>query len=208
MLSMMINGAVAALSVVAWLMLVLGAGDPDHLAARGMESLKYFTVLSNLFSGVISFVYLVCHLMASVEASDLILALKLMAASAVLLTFFTVILLLGPKFGWGQMYKGGNLWMHLVLPLLAAIDCMLFVPVGSLPFVATFVALAPCFVYGAWYLWMVVRHGAEQNGKVYDFYGFLRWGKEKTPVVAVAMLTQSWVLGLMVWLGSRAFCHM
>ena len=77
MLSIIINGAVAALSVVAWLMLVLGAGDPDHLAARGMESLKYFTVLSNLFSGVISFVYLVCHLMASAEASSLILVLSL-----------------------------------------------------------------------------------------------------------------------------------
>lgn len=205
--SLVINGALAVLSPVAWLMLALRVGGPHRLAARGRESLKYFTVLSNLLSGFTSLAYLISCLTATRATTPAwLLSLKLMATSAVMLTFITVILLLGPKFGWASMYSGGNLWMHLVLPLLAAIDCMLFVPIGTLPFVATLAAMLPCILYGIGYLRAIVRHGAAQGDRAYDFYGFLRWGKQKVPLVMAGMLSASWALGIALWLASKALC--
>ena len=202
--SMIINGVLVIMSPVAWLMLALGAGDAKGLAARGIESLKYFTVLSNLLSCLASLVYLVWCLTAGMPAPSWLLALKLTAAAAVMLTFLTVIVLLGPVLGWKKMYTSGNLWMHFILPLLAAVDCVLFAPVGTLPFAATFVSAIPCALYGVWYLGKVIKHGAEKDGVVYDFYGFLRWGWSKVPLVTASMITVSWLLGLALWCGSRA----
>ena len=206
-LSMIINGVLVVMSPAAWLMLALGSGDAKGLAARGVESLKYFTVLSNLLSCLASLAYLVWTLTAGVPAPPWLLALKLMAAAAVMLTFLTVIVLLGPVLGWKKMYASGNLWMHFILPLLAAVDCVLFAPVGTLPFAATFVCAIPCALYAVWYLGKVVRHGAEKDGVVYDFYGFLRWGWSKVPLVTASMITVSWLLGLALWCGSRALGH-
>ena len=202
-LSMVINGVLVVMSPAAWLMLALGAGDSKGLAARGLESLKYFTVLSNLLSCLASLAYLVWCLTAGSPAPPWLLAIKLMAAAAVMLTFLTVIVLLGPVLGWKKMYASGNLWMHLILPLLAAVDCVLFAPVGTLPFAATFVAAIPCALYAVWYLGMVVRNGAEKDGVVYDFYGFLRWGWSKVPLVTASMITVSWLLGLVLWWGNQ-----
>lgn len=206
-LSMVINGVLVVMSPAAWLMLALGAGDSKGLAERGVHSLKYFTVLSNLLSCLASLAYLVWSLAVGTPAPTWLLVLKLMTAAAVMLTFLTVIVLLGPVLGWKKMYSSGNLWMHLILPLLAAVDCVLFVPVGTLPFVVTFVSAIPCALYAVWYLSMVVRHGAEKDGVVYDFYGFLRWGWSKVPLVTASMITVSWLLGLALWWGSRALGH-
>ena len=203
LLSLVINAVVAVLSVAAWLMLAFGVGDPDHLAARGLESLKYFTVLSNLLSGGASGVTLASYLTAA-TLPMWVVTLKLAATSSVMLTFVTVIALLGPKFGWKGMYTGGNLLMHLVLPLLAAIDLVLFIPVGSLPLSATLMSMVPCALYGVWYLRSVLVHGAKENGKVYDFYGFLRWGWSKVPIVMVGMLVSVQLMAVVLWLLCRA----
>ena len=204
MASMIINGAIAILSPMAWLMIVTGVGAPERLAARGPESLKYFTVLSNLFNGAASLAYLISCLATGAAPPEL-LTIKLVATAAVMLTFLTVILLLGPSLGWRKMFSGGNLWMHLVLPLMATVDCVLYVPVGTLPFAWTFAAAIPCFLYGIWYLVTLARHGAKQGDKDYDFYGFLRWGWSRVPVLAVVMIAGSWAIGLVLWLGSRTF---
>ena len=194
--SMVANVVIAVISFGAWLMLAFDRrADERKLVSRGRESLRYFTVLSNLFSGLVSAVYASVPLWAG-EVPSWLLTLKLMSASAVMLTFLTVVLLLSPVHGWKSMFVGGNFWLHLVLPLLAAIDCCLFVPVRHLPWISTLWAALPTLLYGIGYLRSVLTHGAEENGVVYDFYGFLRWGKDKIPVVMVGMLLFTWVIAL------------
>lgn len=210
--SLIINGVLAVLSPAAWIALLVGASDPERLMAHGWRSLKYFTVLSNLLCGLASALYLASRLAmpaapAAAAAPAWVLALKLAATSAVTLTFLVVIALLCPKFGWRQMYAGGNLFMHLLLPLLAIADCVLFVPLGVLPPAATVAAVVLCALYGTWYLRMVMSHIAEDGGKAHDFYGFLRWGEGKIAVVFTGMLAVSWATGLALWLASGALCH-
>ncbi|MDO4797183.1 MAG: hypothetical protein Q4A01_04085 [Coriobacteriales bacterium] len=199
--SIVLNGVIAPLSVIAWLQLALAShatDDQTRLASRGVESLKYFTVLSNLLSALTCLAYLVSCCLLGLLPVWLVVC-KLVATTAVMITFLTVIAILGPAFGWKKMYEGGNLWLHLVLPLLAAVDLCLFVPVGQLTVWLTLLGMCPTLLYGVGYLGALLRHGPEENGKVYDFYGFLRWGENKVPVVAVAMLFGSWVVALLMY---------
>lgn len=196
------NLVIAAGSFGAWLWVLLsGDTDNERLAQKGLGSLKYFTVLSNLFSGTVSTVYVVCLLAGAIPASWL-LVLKLMAASAVALTLLTVVLFLAPRKGWHNMFAGGNFWMHLILPVLAVLDCCLLVPVGTLPFGATFLGAAPLVVYGTWYAARVLIHGPKVGDTVYDFYGFFAWGLRALPLVASTMLLAAWLPAVLMWLAS------
>lgn len=198
LVSIVINVIIAPLSVLAWLWILLGVGDSGDLAHKGVGSLKYFTVLSNLFSAVASVVYLLFCMKGDGQLPLWLVTLKLVAAAAVMLTFLVTALLLRPLYGWRSLYSGGNLWLHLVLPLLAAADCCLFLPLGEIPLGMTLWAMVPVAAYGVFYLARILRHGAEEGGVVYDFYGFLRWGKEKLPVVVAAMLLATWGIALVL----------
>lgn len=186
--SVAINVFVAVFSVVSWLQIALAKDESADLQTNGWESLKYFTVQSNLFSGAVCAVYVFMRLTSGAQIPTWLAALKLVSTTAVMITFLTVIVLLIPKYGAKSMYSGGSFWMHLVLPLLAAIDYLFFMPNVDMPSWVTLCTLLPPVLYGLWYLRNVMMHGTEENGKVYDWYGFFRWGTRNIPVLAVAML--------------------
>ena len=199
---MLLNGAIAVISVLAWISVVQGRGDDRSLMTHGLRSLKYYTVLSNLFSGLASALYVASLLVSGGVPAPWVLTLKLAGAALVMVTFLTVVVFLGPTMGWEYMFKAGNLWLHLILPLAAAADVCLFVPVGVLPLVATLAPVAFTAAYGVFYLGRVLLHGRERDGVVYDFYGFLKWGEDKMALVVVIMLTLTWVLAVLLRLGS------
>ena len=195
--SIVINVAIVVFTAYSWLSLMFGkASSKEQLTARGLRSLRYFTVLSNLLSGAVSLACIIAYAVGGPSLPAWALAIRLVAASEVMLTCIVVILLLVPVYGVGPMYRGGNLWMHLVLPLLAAFDCCVLVPVGTLPWYATFLAAVPEALYGAYYLQGILRHGAEEDGVVYDFYHFLRWGTDKIPILCVGSIVSTWVVAL------------
>ena len=195
-ISIVINAVIPPLAVAAWLWILVGATDSGDLSNKGVKSLQYFTVLSNLFSGAASGIYLaVCW--GSVLGLPLwLVTLRLVAAAAVMLTFLVTAVLLVPLYGWKSLYRGGNFWLHLVLPLLAAADCCLFLPLGEVPLHLTLWAMAPTALYGAFYMGRVFLHGAKKGDAEYDFYGFLRWGVKAVPAVLAAMLLSTWGIAL------------
>ncbi|MBR1828952.1 MAG: hypothetical protein IJ781_05510 [Atopobiaceae bacterium] len=203
MISMLLNIAIAIISVLAWISVVRGRGDDRSLMAHGLRSLKYYTVLSNLFSGLASALYAAELLLTHGAPPQWLLVLKLAGASVVMVTFLTVVLFLGPTMGWTYMFKSGNFWLHLVLPLAAAADVCLFVPVGTLPFAATLAPVAFTAAYGVFYLGRILHYERERDGVVYDFYGFLRWGKDKIGLVVAVMLAATWLIAVSLWLASR-----
>ena len=202
MTSILLNIAIVIISVLAWVSVVQGRGDDRSLMAHGLRSLKYYTVLSNLFSGLASALY-VAVLLTRGAPTPWSLVLKLTGASVVMVTFLTVVLFLGPTMGWTYMYKSGNFWLHLALPLAAAADVCLFVPVGALPFLATLAPVVFTAAYGVFYLGRILLYGRERDGVVYDFYGFLRTGEDKAAVVVVVMLTGTWLIAVALWFISR-----
>lgn len=202
MVSMVLNGIIAFASPLAWLQILRGHGSDANLAARGVGSLKYYTVLSNLFSAAVSATYLIAFLLPGTTPSTPMLAFKLAAAAVVMVTFLVTALLLVPRHG-RSLYRGGNFWLHLVLPLCALLDVVAYAPVGTLPLGATWGSAAFTALYGVGYLKPILQHGARKDGKVYDFYGFLRWGDDKLPLVAVSLILASWSIALAIWLASR-----
>ncbi len=201
--SIVINALVPPLAAFAWLWILVGATDSGDLSHKGIESLKYFTVLSNLFCGVVSVIYLVVCGGSGLQLPLWLVTLKLVAATAVMLTFLVTALLLVPMYGWKSLYRGGNFWLHLVVPLLAAADCCLLLPVGEVPLRLTLWAMAPTALYGVFYLGRIFLHGAREGDVEYDFYGFLRWGVKAVPAVLAAMLLSTWGIALALRLLGR-----
>ncbi|MDO4537954.1 MAG: Pr6Pr family membrane protein [Coriobacteriales bacterium] len=197
MVGIVINVTIVVLTLYAWAQILLGTGSDEELSARGIESLKYYTILSNLLSAAASLAFVAASLAGGhVGPDSWIVALKLASTTSVMITFLVTLTLLAPSFGWRALYAGGNFWLHLVLPLLALLDLCLFVPAGSSPFWFVFVAVVPTFMYSIGYVRSVLVHGAEENGRVYDFYGFMRWGADKIFVVAAVMLVVTFLIAL------------
>ena len=84
--------------------------SPEAFVERGFRNFRYFTILSNVYSGLVAVVYiilLICRRKA--ESGTLMSILKLTSSAAVGVTFTVVLVFLGPLYGYGRMYKNANL---------------------------------------------------------------------------------------------------
>ena len=168
------------------LMLFFRDGDA-LLASSGVENLKYFTVLSNEFCGIVAVWTLI--LAARRKAPPMLM--KLMAAAAVGLTFLIVAGFLGPLYGHRFMYKNANLFFHLILPLTAMAEYILLpVPNGGVPW--TFCTMIPVFLYGSVYLTNNLVNGTGEWPDTNDFYGFLNWGLPVGIVIFAGIMLVVW----------------
>lgn len=170
------------------LMLFFRDGDA-LLASSGAENLKYFTVLSNEFCGIVA----VWALIRAVRRKAPPMLLKLMAAAAVGLTFLIVAGFLGPLYGHRFMYKNANLFFHLILPLTAMAEYILLpVPKGGVPFKWTLLTMIPVFLYGSGYLTNILINGTGVWPDTNDFYGFMNWGLAVGIVIFAGIMLVVW----------------
>lgn len=170
------------------LMLFFRDGDA-LLASSGVENLKYFTVLSNEFCGLVA----VWALFRAVRRKAPPMLWKLTAAAAVGLTFLIVAGFLGPLYGHRFMYKNANLFFHLILPLTAMAEYILLpVPKGGVPFQWTFCTMIPVFLYGSVYLTNNLLNGTGEWPDTNDFYGFLNWGLPVGIVIFAGIMLAVW----------------
>ena len=166
-----------------WAWLGMFGGVSGVLSSRGWSSLKYFTVLSNLFEGIVSAIWTGSALASilkkessGVEASHIAEVLKYIACACVFLTFITVMVFLGPMFGYVSMFIGANFWLHLVVPL-AAIAEMFFLVREDFSLKENVYTIIPVLIYGTAYLINIVVNGRGDNASGWnDFYGFVTWG--------------------------------
>ena len=144
------------------------------LSSRGLESMKYFTVLSNLLEGIASLIWLVC--LAAKREKHRAEVLKYIACLCVFLTFATVMVFLGPLYGYRAMFAGANLWLHLIVPLAAVFEMVFFAREDiSAPEAAC--SVIPVFIYGSVYLGNIIMNGrGDAKTGWNDFYGFAMWG--------------------------------
>ena len=184
-LSRILNLLIAALVLWAWLSMTFRLGRHGSLSAGGLQSLRYFTVLSNLFQGGVS---LACALGADTGRW------KYASTVAVALTFFVVLLFLGPTYGYDSMYTGANFWFHLVVPLLAMADFLFldrgrdYRPRDSLP------AILPMLAYSLFYVGNLLANGVREN----DWYGFAKHGPKSAVAAFVIILATNWVIALLL----------
>ena len=188
------------------IMLYRNGSEGGLLSSSGWENLKYFTVLSNVFCGIVAAIFLFTHHHHNDAYPTWLLTLKLTAASAITITFLVVACFFGPLYGYGRLYLGSNLWFHLIIPLLGIVEFCLIN--GKLPFRMTFLTGAPALLYGCVYLGNILINGKGEWPNTNDWYGFMNWGMGPAMVIFAVIILTSWGIGCVLrWINSKIGKH-
>lgn len=166
---------------------------------------RFFTTLSNLFSAIACGIYLVFQLTRCVSCGVVIphwvVLLKYFSASTVAVTFFTVLLYLGPTTGYDKMYGGTSLFTHLIGPLLAVVAFCFLEKGPTLTWEENFVAVIPMLAYGLVYTRQVIfASERDESGNLIkgweDFYYFTRMGHWIIPLCIMTAATFAVAIGV------------
>lgn len=176
------------------------------LESTRLGMLRFFTVQSNLFMGIISLIFIIDEINIlkgnKKEISFNKYILKLMSTSAVGLTFFVVFTYLGPitKYGILSLLMNSNLFFHLIIPVLSIITFIFFERTDKIKFKHVLYGIVPTFIYGIYYLTNVLIH--TENGMVspkYDWYWFVQGGIWTALVVVPVIFFVSYLISLGLW---------
>ncbi len=160
-------------------------------AEKGKIAFRFFTVQSNVLCALSAL------LLCLFPGSRAVWLLKYAGTAAVSVTMLTVLFYLGPLFGYKKLLSGGDLFMHLITPLLALVSFCAFEKRG-LAFSEALWGLAPVILYGALYMYRVVFCPRVAPEKAWDdFYGFNNTGKYYLSAAVMAAGTFLICLGLM-----------
>ena len=163
---------ILVLSLTGTVMMFENTESTTGLMAAGLENLKFFTVLSNIFCGIVAAVRIVFFIFSK----KFPVITKMMSASAVGLTFLIIAAFLQPLYPDLNLYEGGNLYFHLIVPLLAMAEFIIFRAKEKIPFRYTFYCAALSLAYGIFYLGNILINGIGTWPETNDWYGFLNWG--------------------------------
>ena len=168
------NLVIVILAVTGIILMLTSEAEEGALQSSGLENFKFYTVLSNVFCGIVALIYLIC--IFAKKGTGKMAALKLAAVCGVAITFAVVAFMFGPLYGFPNFYKRGNLYFHLLLPVTAMIE-FIVVRRKKMPFRYTVFAAIPTLLYAIGYLLNILINGLggpwpDTN----DFYGFLNWG--------------------------------
>ncbi len=194
---------IAILVPLVWLSTLFVRGEAGTLEPVGFRGLRFFTVLSNLVAGLASQIYLLSRIKRGSSTGDeeirktasLPLKLKLVSAVAVAITFFTVLLFLGPLYGYRYMYTGSNLFFHLLIPLLTMIGVTLTELEVQFTKKDILLTALPVLIYGVLYIGNILVNGIGEWPNTNDWYGFLNWGYPVGILIFVVLIGISIAIG-------------
>ena len=169
-----LNALIVLFSVIGITLMMVIPPQEDSLQATGLENFRYYTVLSNVFCGIVALVQLV--FIALKKDTNKLIPLKLGAVCATTITFCVVAFFFGPLYGLLRFYRYGNLFFHLIEPVIAVVE-FLYTKKKRIPFIYAFYSAIPTFIYGICYGLNIVINGMDDPWPYNnDFYGFLNWG--------------------------------
>ena len=180
-----VNVLIVAMTVAALLMMFFWRYGT--LLDSGIEGFKYFTVLSNVFGGGTALVWLL--LTAGGVKGKALRALELLKYAAAVclgLTFLTVMVFLGPIYGYFSMFVSANFFFHLMTPLAAMAEFVLLNR-QKISLKHSFLAMTPMAAYLVFYVIFNLVMGRGEDPFEYDWYGFLLWGWPVGIVIAVVI---------------------
>ena len=181
-IKLLINLFIGIMVPVQWLIMVFSLHD-SILVSTGLGSLKYFTVLSNWLEAIACWLYIF-------TGND---RLKYAGSTSVILTFTVVMTFLGPIFGYPFMFRGVNFWFHLLIPLLAALEFVVFNK-ESCSRKDSCLATLPMFIYGIVYVVNILINGLDGN----DWYYFMAWGYPMGFAIFFIILFVTWLLAIIL----------
>ena len=172
------------------------------LTATFPEIFKYFTFQSNVYMGIVAFIYAYYQFLILKGKKDniphVLNVFYHVGVTAVGLTFLVVILFLAPGYGFDKMYNYANLFFHALLPVVAMINYMFLNKECHFKFIHTLFSAIPSFLYGIVYFIVVASLNGYGDIKI-DFYLF---GKDG-PIVGlfnfVAIFSIAYIVGIILY---------
>ncbi len=166
--------------------------DGEWVPERGRFAFRFYTCQSNVLCAAAALLTAVFRLAGNLP--EWVWLLKYIGTAAVTVTMLTVFLFLAPSVGkdWvNVLLKGGDLFMHLLTPLLALFTFCVPEKQG-MTFAQSLTGMLPVVLYGPLYLYKILYAPAEKRWD--DFYGFNKGGK--WPVSFAAMLAGTFLICL------------
>ncbi len=212
-ISLICNIAIVGFVVTAFIYSFFVSAN-SALMAKGFNSLRFYTVLSNLLLALFSLPLLVMNIITlktkKYECPTWIGLLKYIGVASVSVTFLTVICFLAPAAakrgqGYWSLFQGPNLYYHLIVPLLAIISFDLMELNINFKIGYTPLGLISVFLYGIFYIINYYCHLISDGNGSYDWYGFLSDPKRSTWFVALIMLLASYLICVCLYFLHRLF---
>ena len=173
--NIVVNSLVVALTIVAVLLMFFG--DPNVLASSRWAAFKYFTIQSNVFAALaalLSLIYLIFK--RKEEYPGWLAVIKLVSTVGVAITFFVVIIYLGPIYTYPLLFQKANLFLHGIIPVIAMLAICITEPKMKLRFTMNLYSMFPVTIYGIAYLINVAVKNDYGNYKGADWYAFGTYG--------------------------------
>ena len=209
-ISFIINIIISILTLNAIIMSVMGIkfmyGYEPSLELTRVPIFSYYTFQSNVFMGIISFIFANReYQIFRGRKKDIPLGyyiLKMVATVSVCLTFFVVFAIFGfmAKGGHIPLLQNSNLFFHLIIPVISILNFILFEKSNIIKFKHIFYGLLPTILYEIYYTINILI--TMKNGKVSlenDWYSFTQNGILRTILVAPAMLFITLFISLIIW---------
>ena len=180
------NIIIFVIVLYSWLRMVFGRSNLEFMA-RGLSSLKYFTILSNLLEAFACLIWIY-------NRNEKI---KYVAAVSVTLTMMVTLLFLGPLFGYGIMFAGVNFWLHLFIPMVCLLEVLLWND-EKYTKKDNLIACLPLIIYGLFYLANNLINGKGTWPHTNDWYGFLMWGYPVGIVIFIVLILFVYFIGYLI----------
>ncbi len=155
-ISLVINVIISILTINAIIMSIMGFkfmyGYEPYPELVGIPIFSYYTVQSNIFMGIVSFVFANREyqiLRGKKKEIPLIYYIfKMVATVAVSLTFFVVFAIFGftSRGGHISLLKNSYLFFHLIIPVMSILNYVIFEKTNIIKFKYTFYGLLPTFL--------------------------------------------------------------
>lgn len=203
--SLILNSIIFVLMVVGAIMTfgeILIVDVPLH--EHGIKTLKFFTVQSNIFGGIISLIYVIFLVRQAKHNKKMphsVQVLKFIATVDLVITFLVVALFLGfvVEEGYFSVFVNANFLFHFVIPVLSFISFTFFEDFPDCKKKHIIFGLLHLIAYSIFYLTVVITHF--QDGKVdlqYDWYGFAQLGLPIAFVFAVVLLAIGYFVAILI----------
>ena len=200
------------LTVIAVLTGVIMIFAAQHRSADGLVSetpisaFRFFTTDSNVLAGLFAAMFLIYEALffaGKIKIPTFVYVLKSVGTVGVTVTLFTVLFYLAPfaPGGFLSMFKGRDLFFHLIAPLLSLISFIFFENTKNVKFKCTLWGIVPISLYGIFYAINAFSHMAD--GKVpfeYDWYGFAQGGVLSAVIALVIMISVAYGISALLWL--------
>lgn len=150
---------------------------PHQGIILGFACFRYFTIDSNVLCMISAIIMMIFDCIAlkkkGYRTPKWASAFKFVGVVSVTLTFMTVVFFLGPTFpkGYEGLFTGENLYLHLLVPLIAIMSYFVFELDHKISWNYSWIGIIPVAIYAIVYLVMVLFVPSTNGGWI-DFYGF------------------------------------